>query len=408
MTSRSKPLKLMILLPLSLAIVFVGLLEATLRFTPLGDALVEGDLSLEPPRYLVVREWLPNTKFSFSPPRIRRDNPGGKVLDVYDLVTDQAGFIRPGRTHERPDLTVAFVGGSTTECLYVQPELRFPYLTGVILEERLGIKVNTLNAGKSGNNTMHSTLQLIAKIIPEKPDVVVIMNNANDGGVLDNQKSYWNRHGDYRIVNHIDRSIERGIRTVRDALVPYSYRALKRAKRRLSSMLLAVAAPVWPGSAHAGAIDRDGGAAIDADDARRQRVERAGTDYEHAMRQFVATAQAWGIRAVVLSQPTLNEGAWHPGDDAKADYLGRARERAGLSFADFKNRHAYFDAIAREVAQREGAIHLDLANSREWTSNELYDGMHFTDAGSRHVATFLATGIANALGMDSPSTPSRP
>ncbi|MCG8510384.1 MAG: GDSL-type esterase/lipase family protein [Rhodospirillales bacterium] len=390
MSSRVGHLKSIILVALISVVVLIAMLELILRFTRIGDSLVEGDFSLQPPRHLVVREWLPNTTFTFSPPQIRRDNPGGKVLDIYEIKTDRNGFIVPGRIHDDPDLTIAFVGGSTTECLYVQPQLRFPYLTGRILEQRHGIKVNTLNAGKSGNTTMHSSLQLIAKIIPEEPDIVVVMNNTNDGGVLGGQQTYWNQNTNYRIVKHVDRSVERGVRTVRDAIFPYAYRAIKRSIRKLRAIWQTAFTGFGVRTAHAEAPDHE---------STRRSVQRIGLSYQRAMTQFVRTALAWDIRPLVLTQPILNEGEWKPGNDARADYLGRARAKAELSFTDFKNRHDYFNGIAVWVAEKHGAGHLDLADSREWTSRELYDGLHFTDAGAQYVAQYVASAIAEMLDL---------
>ena len=37
----------------------------------------------------------------------------------YVLRVDRQGFIMPSKIHDHPDLTIAFLGGSTTECIYV-------------------------------------------------------------------------------------------------------------------------------------------------------------------------------------------------------------------------------------------------------------------------------------------------
>lgn len=266
MSNRAGHLKLIVLVALISGVVLIAMLELTLRFTSASDSLVEGDFSLQSPRHLVVREWLPNT-------------------------------------------------------------------------------------------TMHSSLQLIAEIIPERPDVVVI-NDTNDGGVLDDQKTDRNQHKAYRIVNHVDRSAKRGMRNVRYAIFPYAYRAIKRSIRTLRAF--------W-----------------------QTMITGLG----------MRTAHAWDIRPLVLTQPILNEGEWKPGNDARADYLGGARDKAGLSFTDFKNRHDYFNGIAVWVAENHGAEHLDLANSREWTSRELYDGLHFTDSGAQHVAQYVASAISEMLDL---------
>lgn len=154
------------------------------------------------------------------------------MLDIHEIKTDQNGFIVPGRIQDDPDLTIAFVGGPTTECLYVQPQLRFPYLTGRILEQRHGIKVNTLNTGKSGNTTMHSSLQLIAKIIPEGPDIVVVTNNTNDGGLPGGQQTYWNQN---KLPDCEARGPVSGTRRAHRARCDF-YIAIKRSIRKLRAI----------------------------------------------------------------------------------------------------------------------------------------------------------------------------
>ena len=52
----------------------------------------------------------------------------------YVLRVDRQGFIMPSKIHDHPDLTIAFLGGSTTECIYVDEDNRFPYLVGRLLE----------------------------------------------------------------------------------------------------------------------------------------------------------------------------------------------------------------------------------------------------------------------------------
>ena len=62
-------------------------------------------------------------------------NSGGILDEEYILRTDKDGFIEPSIIHDDADMEIVFLGGSTTECLYVREENRFPYLTGRRLED---------------------------------------------------------------------------------------------------------------------------------------------------------------------------------------------------------------------------------------------------------------------------------
>jgi len=57
----------------------------------------------------------------------------------------------------------------------------------------LGKKVNAYNGGVSANESKHSLNSLFNKVLPMKPDIVVMMHNYNDTTILNSQGSY-----DYR------------------------------------------------------------------------------------------------------------------------------------------------------------------------------------------------------------------
>jgi hypothetical protein len=48
----------------------------------------------------------------------------------------------------------------------------------------------------------------------------------------------------------------------------------------------------------------------------------------------------------------------------------------------------------RHVALTEGAILIDLAAARRWTLDDVYDGKHLTETGSRHVAEIVEDVLA--------------
>ena len=72
--------------------------------------------------------------------------------------------------------SIVFLGGSTTEQLYVSENQRWQS----ILERNFNGSVKIYNGGVSGNNIIHSTLNLVAKVLPLQPKYVVLMHNIND------------------------------------------------------------------------------------------------------------------------------------------------------------------------------------------------------------------------------------
>ena len=144
-------------------------------------------------RYIKLREFNPLYRDVLVPePGGLADSPTAWPSKSFVVRVDRQGFIMPAKIHDHPDLTIAFLGGSTTECVYVEEDNRFPYLTGRLLERQTHLKVNSYNAGRSGNNTLHSINVLMNKVVNLKPDIVVLMENINDLAILMYDKTYWN------------------------------------------------------------------------------------------------------------------------------------------------------------------------------------------------------------------------
>ena len=104
----------------------------------------------------------------------------------YVLKTDNNGFIENGNKINfagNDTTTIIFFGGSTTEQLFVPEASRWQSILERKLNERQSKpKFKVLNGGVSGNNSLHSTLNFIAKGVPLKPEFAVLMHNINDYG----------------------------------------------------------------------------------------------------------------------------------------------------------------------------------------------------------------------------------
>lgn len=142
-------------------------------------------------RYIVLRERRPDSDIPQTPSKDLVAIADGLQRKPYTFRADADGYIMPSQVHQKPDLTVVFLGGSTTECMYMQEEERFPYLVGRTMEKTMGLKVNTINAGNAGNNSLHSLLVLQAKVLPQKPQAIVFMECINDLNFLMTVGDYW-------------------------------------------------------------------------------------------------------------------------------------------------------------------------------------------------------------------------
>jgi lysophospholipase L1-like esterase len=265
--------------------------------------------------------------------------------------TDERSYILPSRRFERPDLTVAFLGGSMTECMVVQEELRFPARVSYLLEGR-GLRVNTLNAGTSGNTIHDSINVLLNHVVEDRPDIVVLMEASNDIGVLQSQ-SYRSRMGETESFAH----------AVRFGLQQAS----------TTSYVMGVFRK-W---ASTGKQHRP-----EANPWHREKRETAQIpreEYEKRLRAFVRLARAFGIAPVLMTQPLAN-----------------IRNALTPDWVNPRNQEV-FNQIIRTVGAEEGAVVIDLVRHlvetvEGWNQhmNIFYDGVHITDHGSEVYAEYIA------------------
>jgi lysophospholipase L1-like esterase len=304
------------------------------------------------------------------------------VRRPYIIRVDENGFIMPAKVHEHPDLTLVFLGGSTTEDIYDDENNRFPYLAGHLLEESTGLRVNSYNAAKSGNDSLHSLDVLLNKVLPLKPDLVAMMHNINDLSILLFEKSYWNRNPsrspliekkpDWRTVG---KNLEETFQLARDLVVPNLYAALHR--------LL-----------HAEGKSQ-------ADEFHQVRGQKIEVNQDYLVREFTLNLQTFinicrarGITPVLLTMPSrLKDDP----DPLIRRLMQRLEEQNGITYRDFKGAFDHFNQAIREVAAQNRVLLVDLAQEIPQEKEYMSDVVHFTPAGSRLVAQKIAAGLSPLL-----------
>jgi lysophospholipase L1-like esterase len=204
-----------------------------------------------------------------------------------------------------------------------------------------------------------------------RPDFVVVMENVNDRGILGRYGTYWNDDKSQSVVTAPRASVEDGLRQIRDALIPRTYRALKR-------------------------LMDSARAEFDAPPAPRSRL--SADEYKRALRTLVRVAKTWDIRPVLLTQVMLSEEQGGRGTGRADDYLAAERlSAAGVDPAAQERDHARFNDVVRRVAAEEGALLIDLAADPGWRAEHFYDRLHFTDSGSIRAADIVASRLLAIL-----------
>jgi hypothetical protein len=284
----------------------------------------------------------------------------------YTLRVDANGYIIPSQIHPEADLTIVFLGGSTTECLYMDEEDRFPYQVGRLIERDLKLKVNSYNSGKAGNNSLHSIDILLNKVMFINPDIVVMMHNINDLIILLFEKSYWNNNKMkspiIEIKPSIGKNLDMSLIILRDYFVPNLSRAVGElyiqffVKERITEF------PAIKG----------------------QKIEVTShqllQNFKANLEIFIDICRHRHIVPVLMTQ--ANRFKEDP-DVFVASLMRRIEIEHGITYNEFKEIFDLFNEQIRIVGKTNNVLVIDLADKIPRENQYLYDTIHLTSLGSR-------------------------
>jgi lysophospholipase L1-like esterase len=358
-----------------------GVLATALVLTlAVGEYAFERDLreTTRGRRHVRLKEHAPNLNLVSQASRERLAKQFRLEIDSleekqYTFRTDADGFVMPARVHADPQLTLVFLGGSTTECYWVDEASRFPSLSGRLLGERLDKRVNALNAGVSGANTLHLLFVLMSKVIPLRPDVVVLMENVNDVNVMLFTGSYWSGH---RTRSVIEEQANPG---------------------RLELLGEAIRQGVFPGIAQR--LERSGLLKQTSDEfagwrgAMRASGDVDTRDYEANLITFTEACRTRGIIPVLMTQ--FNRLAETP-DEVTARNMQAFERDWGMGYAAYKASLDRFNEAVRRVARERGVLLVDLEAHVPKQGRYMYDIVHLNSAGSELVAGVVAEELAKS------------
>jgi lysophospholipase L1-like esterase len=325
-------------------------------------------------RYIHLREQPPfKIDYNIPRPELVRDTDG-LVDREYRMEIDSNGFIYPSKVHDNPDVVIVFLGGSTTQCTFVDEKNRFPYLAGRILEEQVG-KVNSYNSGMSGNHSLHSINALVNKVMPLKPDVVVMMHNINDLGILLYEGSYWNDHWNRGMIAPFPPSpppsLKRIAQEAKNYFVPNLYarfsELLNKSSRRIGE-------------------ERDEWEAIRG---TQLNIDEAFLTESFAdnLRMFISLCRIKNITPVLMTQ--ANRLKENPDENIR-NMLRKLETDFGITYSEYRDIYNAFNETIRRVGEETGVLVIDLAVKVPQEKDYMYDGIHFNDNGSKFVAGIIA------------------
>jgi len=329
-------------------------------------------------RYVNLRESRPLYADVLLPPPNTMEISDSLVKQGYPFQIDADGFIMPSKIHPDPQLTLAFLGGSTTECAYVGEENRFPCRVGRLLEQKTGLRTDSYNAGKAGNTSLHSLDVLLNKVIPVKPEVAIMMHNVNDLAVLIFEKTYWTKNPYRSPLVEIKpsfktamKNIEESFHIIRDLTIPHLSRQLKTFYHYVV------------------------GNKSNVDEFKQARGRKIQIDKNRLVKEFSMNLQTFiNISRARKVTPVLMTMANRLKDQPDPFILSLERTTVetgtGLTYKDFKALFDLFNQTIRDVAAANNVLVIDLDRKVPKEKELMYDFVHLNDAGSKYVSEIIA------------------
>ena len=329
--------------------------------------VIDESIDVKTYRNLGLREFGPNRNLEINPVGHGVDT---SLLDSksYQIKTNQSGFIIGPEKFDTAKFEIIFFGGSTTEWVFVDDSLRFPFLVGKKLNKVTG------NAGYGGNHSFHSLINLLGKGLTEKPKTVVWMHAVNDFSLLSKTGSYFVSPANRKVLFEEKPSNDKGFlqrwkkvgTSFVLAAIPNSYKRLKGLSQK-----------------HEGNVDEWAGYR----DLSHVPNSVILQNYRASLESFVGAAKAHGIDVVLMTQ------------------FNRINSSHTILFADLGGGSKYspeafialysaMNEIIREVARSEDLSLIDLAVLLPDEDRYFYDAVHLTNAGSKQVAAIIYNSLA--------------
>jgi lysophospholipase L1-like esterase len=353
----------------------------------LAFAALEAFVRLYPPFELRVRG--SHLQLSVNVRRTVRNDSVAKLDREINYATNSLGFRGPEPPVDRNErITIIAIGGSTTECRYLDESRTWPArLSEKLLGDFPEIWIN--NAGLDGHSTRGHRVLLDELVGPLKPRWVLYLVGLNDVGLAD-------ATSDDRQLLRQGKTGDSWIRRAYLELVDHS--AVCALADNLRRHLAARRAGLTHGNVDHVQLQLDAAAGAEVSDSRRDvLVERHRREYlpgyESRLRDLLLETRRFGIEPVLITQTALYGDAV---DEETGIDLGRVK------VGEFDGRTQWlvletYNDVTRHVGGELGVRVIDLARQLPKTSRYYYDYAHYTNAGAEAVAEVLAEGLREKL-----------
>lgn len=144
-------------------------------------------------RFVRLKEWDTNLEREIVPADAFLSEIDGTVpKQAFKIKTNSDGFITDPEKPESFRHRILVMGDSVVECTFMREGFRMTDIVEKNLRNK-GIDVRVENGGRSGATSLSHLLSLLAKVIPLRPDLIVIMNGVIDADALIHESEFWTK-----------------------------------------------------------------------------------------------------------------------------------------------------------------------------------------------------------------------
>jgi lysophospholipase L1-like esterase len=330
-----------------------------------------------------IYAWHPFTGITFKPnATFTGSHPNQEESAVIHV--DEHGFLSNGEklSYEKPsdEIRIAFIGASTTANINLSYDQNWPGRLGHLVQDVLPQKrVKIINAAVPGFDTAQSLGNLALRVLPFKPDIVIIYHAYNDLKVISPNLAifkpdyshvhkkpfgYHAKPGAFmQLLNHSMVYVR-----TRNSLREYKQRQ-KLAERQMNALTTEGRLSTIP--------------------------EEARIAFEEHVRAMVAIAKSAGAKVILSSFATLHnpqldydrvESLAQLSTAQKKELIGLLYFTPGLSLPTIFEGINSYNRVLHQIATDEHIGWVDNAVLVPHTDANFTDRVHFTAAGARRMA----------------------
>jgi lysophospholipase L1-like esterase len=344
------------------------------------------------PKINEIYKWHPFTGFTFNP-NIKFTGSHPNQKSKASVSVDRHGFLSDGNTLDlekgKNEIRIATIGGSTTANINLSFYENWPGHLGRLIQEMFPEKkISIINAGTPGFDTTQSIGNLALRVMPFRPDIVIIYHAYNDlkairPGIFkpDYSHVHTKPYGFHKKPNAFIRSLQKSMFYVRMHNQLRKLRELKQLKKSIN------------------------------DDKRLNYLpEDAIKTFENHIRTLVSIAKS-GESAVILSSFAtlydLNQG-WRSKEEAlakmsnfqKRSLMGLYKFTPGLTIPAIFDSLKRYNEVLQRIAVQEQIGWVDNAKLVPHNRQYFIDRVHFSKAGAKIMAENFVPVITKILTKD--------